>query len=203
MFCTENKATVKIICKEHGVFEQRVSCHLIGQGCAKCYGNIKSTTSDFIKKAKLKHGDRYDYTLVKYKEAFKKIIIICNEHGEFEQTPCSHLKGSGCKKCKSTSDNNVLYLWQAEGVYYNGVQVYKIGVTSERLKVKRIYEVAKKHGYNAIIVAVIPLNNASALELEIKKLGVKPDVKKIDGYSEFRAFTDEEVNLILAVAKDQ
>jgi len=28
-----------------------------------------------------------------------KIIIGCKQHGNFEQTPNSHLKGQGCPKC--------------------------------------------------------------------------------------------------------
>ena len=32
----KSKVDIKIICKEHGVFEQRPSNHLNGQGCPKC-----------------------------------------------------------------------------------------------------------------------------------------------------------------------
>ena len=54
-----------------------------------------------MKKAKKKiHGDKYDYSKVNYINAqTKKIIIICNLHGEFLQTPNSHLNGSGCPHC--------------------------------------------------------------------------------------------------------
>ena len=38
---------VTIICKEHGIFEQRASAHLLGQGCPKC-GNIMSKAEDEI-----------------------------------------------------------------------------------------------------------------------------------------------------------
>ena len=33
-----NKTKVKIICPEHGVFEQRVDLHKNGSGCPKCKG---------------------------------------------------------------------------------------------------------------------------------------------------------------------
>ena len=56
-----NKTKVKIICKEHGVFEQRPYSHLLGQGCNKCGGTFKFTTKIFIKKSKEIHGDKYDY----------------------------------------------------------------------------------------------------------------------------------------------
>jgi hypothetical protein len=46
------------------------------------------------------HGDRYDYSLVKYKNAKTKIIIICKIHGEFEQLPSSHYnRKSNCPMC--------------------------------------------------------------------------------------------------------
>jgi len=32
------------------------------------------------------------------------VIIICNTHGEFEQTPTKHLQGSGCSKCSNCSN---------------------------------------------------------------------------------------------------
>ncbi len=39
------------------------------------------TRDEFIEKAILKHGDRYDYSLVDYKSAIKKVKIICGIHG--------------------------------------------------------------------------------------------------------------------------
>jgi hypothetical protein len=61
----------------------------------------KITTDMFKEKAKKIHGEKYDYSLVNYKNCDTKIKIICliNDHGEFEQTPYRHLRGSGCSKC--------------------------------------------------------------------------------------------------------
>jgi len=64
----------------------------------------RTTTEEFILKAKAIHGDTYDYSLVKYITLQTKVKVICPEHGIFEQTPANHLKGSGCRKC-STSRN--------------------------------------------------------------------------------------------------
>lgn len=55
---------------------------------------------EFIRKAKLKHGDAYDYSLVKYERFNKKVTIICKRHGPFEQTPANHLNFK-CKQCKN------------------------------------------------------------------------------------------------------
>ena len=50
----------------------------------------KLTTEDFIRKAKLVHGDKYDYSKVDYKGNKEKVCIICPEHGEFWQSPVNH-----------------------------------------------------------------------------------------------------------------
>lgn len=57
------------------------------------------TTEGFIKKARLIHGNKYNYSLSEYKKAKLKIIIICPIHGNFLQTPNDHLNGRGCKNC--------------------------------------------------------------------------------------------------------
>ena len=56
-------------------------------------------TMSQLKEAMMIHFDRFDYSLVNYKSNKTKIKIVCKKHGFFEQTPKSHLKGSGCIKC--------------------------------------------------------------------------------------------------------
>ena len=60
---------------------------------------LNFTTDIFIKKAKEIHGDKYDYSLVKYTNAKTRVKIICPVHGIFEQIPYNHLSGKGCKEC--------------------------------------------------------------------------------------------------------
>lgn len=102
---THSQAKVKIICKEHGVFEQNPSLHANNKrGCPKC-GEIKCknlnrrSTNEFIEKAKNIHGDDYDYSLVQYVNNNEKVKIICPKHGIFEQTPFNHLRDCGCPTC--------------------------------------------------------------------------------------------------------
>lgn len=59
----------------------------------------RMTTQEFIEKAILVHGNKYDYSRTEYVVSRKKVIIICPEHGEFLQSPTSHLQGNGCPKC--------------------------------------------------------------------------------------------------------
>ncbi len=95
---------VKIICREHGEFEQKPNNHLDGAGCKTC-GRLaganarRSNTEQFIAKAKRVHGDKYDYSLVSYQRHELPVKIVCPAHGEFEQMPRGHLSGSGCRKC--------------------------------------------------------------------------------------------------------
>ena len=95
---------VCIICPEHGEFWQSPNSHLNNRGCPKC-GNIKKgsnkklTTETFIEKAKMIHGNEYDYSMVEYKNSREKVIIICPKHGKFEMRPVYHLGGSKCPYC--------------------------------------------------------------------------------------------------------
>ena len=100
-----NKIEVCIICPIHGEFWQRPDRHLFGQGCPICR-YIKSANSNrkgnenFIIEAKKIHGDKYDYSKVKYINNKTKVCIICPKHGEFWQKPISHInKHQGCPIC--------------------------------------------------------------------------------------------------------
>ena len=68
----------------------------------------KLTKEEFVKQAREKHGDKYDYSKVEYKNCKERVCIICKEkgHGEFYQTPGDHLNGSGCPKCKKITLGN-------------------------------------------------------------------------------------------------
>ena len=114
----KNSATkVCIICPEHGEFYQSPNSHLSYIGCPKCGNKFKGiskrkTTSEFIKGSKEVHGDKYDYCKVDYKDNKTKVCIICPDHGEFYQSPSSHLRGQGCPRCggtgKLTTENFII-----------------------------------------------------------------------------------------------
>lgn len=61
----------------------------------------KLTTEEFIAKAKAIHGDKYDYSKVKYEGTEKKVIIICKTHKDYLIKPHNFLHGQGCPKCSS------------------------------------------------------------------------------------------------------
>lgn len=120
---------VKIICKKHGIFEQRPDQHIQGMGCFQCsidrkigtqvkYLNgersentqhpqtaiVNDKVSLFIKKATKKHGNLYDYSKIEsYINGNCIVTIGCKIHGDFEQRIKNHLDGSGCHECGKNS----------------------------------------------------------------------------------------------------
>ena len=64
------------------------------------------TIESFLEKANIKHGNKYDYSKVEYTNSSTKVCIICPKHGEFWQTPNSHLQGIGCPKCSGKNLSN-------------------------------------------------------------------------------------------------
>ena len=94
---------VAIGCKIHGIFYQTPHNHLKGQGCPECSkkkvaDGRRMSKEEFIRRAKEKHGNKYDYSKVEYVNTRTKVCIICPIHGEFWQTPDEHLR-YGCKQC--------------------------------------------------------------------------------------------------------
>lgn len=96
---------ITIICPIHGYFEQTPPNHLTGYGCRQCATErntelkISKSRKGFVEKANIVHNNYYDYSKITYVSAITPIIIICQIHGEFSQTPHQHLSGGGCQKC--------------------------------------------------------------------------------------------------------
>jgi len=104
-----NKTKVLVICPKHGEFLIRPNDLLNRYGCPKCGIEKRKSrvrdTKTFIERAVKIHGDKYDYSLVRYTYAKTKVPIICKTCRElgrehiFYQTPDKHLRGQGCPRC--------------------------------------------------------------------------------------------------------
>lgn len=149
-----NKTKVKIICKKHGVFEQSPGKHINSKhGCPICGADSshfkkRKKQSDFIKEAEDVHGNKYDYSLVEYKNSNEFIRIICPIHGEFKQKPVNHLK-CGCPICgaKKASDSRILskeYIIE-EAKKVHG-ETYNYDLVEYKGKHSKIKIICKKHG---------------------------------------------------------
>lgn len=61
----------------------------------------KLSESNFLERAREKHGDTYDYSEVRWVSSTDKVTIICPQHGRFSQTPTRHATaGQGCPRCR-------------------------------------------------------------------------------------------------------
>lgn len=101
------RAVETIICKKHGKLELIPRDHLRSKhGCPHCASEyvIKPTeriNRGFIQKAKKKHRNGFDYSLVELEtEPGAKVDIVCPEHGVIKVTLKSHLHSkTGCWDC--------------------------------------------------------------------------------------------------------
>lgn len=107
------------------------------------------TTEDFIAKAKLIHGDKYDYSLVNYINNNTKINIICKNHGKFKQSPTKHLLGQGCSDCHFD----------------------KLSKLNKKSTKTFVFDSIKVHGYKFDYVKSIYENNHTKLTITCKYHG--------------------------------
>jgi len=62
------------------------------------------TEEEYIRRAKLIHGDRYDYSEINYIDSITPIDVICKIHGKYSVMPGNHYR-SHCKKCQADIGN--------------------------------------------------------------------------------------------------
>lgn len=96
-----SKKYLKIICPIHGPFIQRANHHLEGSGCPLCARAKRCISKEeFLQKANKIHHNKYNYSKVRYKNYKSPVTITCPIHGDFTQTPISHVTlQQGCPKC--------------------------------------------------------------------------------------------------------
>jgi hypothetical protein len=80
----------------------------------------------FIDRAINTHGDKYDYSKVTYEGPHNKVTIICPNHGEFEQTPDSHVRNHGCPKCNGGTKLTVTDFISKANEKHNNKYCYKL-----------------------------------------------------------------------------
>lgn len=144
-----NKIKVKIICPEHGIFEQTPDSHY-SRGCDKCGGTYKLNTEEFINKSIKIFDNKYDYSLVEYKNNSTKIKIICSEHGVFEQTPSNHLNHkSECPRCAYSIKGELIrlstkeFIENAKKIHNDKYNYSLVNYNNSHCKIKII---CPKHG---------------------------------------------------------
>ena len=122
---------------------------MLGAGCPDCSGRKRSTTEEFIQRARAIHGDKYDYSLVDYKNNKTKVKIICPIHGIFEQKPLSHLSGNNCPQCSSLENGkkqtftNIEFIEKAKEIHGDK---YDYSLVDYKTAHNKVSIICKKHG---------------------------------------------------------
>jgi hypothetical protein len=101
------------------------------------------TTQSFINCAKTVHGNRYDYSLVEYKNVDTKVKIVCKEHGVFEQTPYNHMRGSNCQVCANNKSSLTNFTSKAKKIHNNRYDYSLVNYKTAKINVTII---CKTHG---------------------------------------------------------
>ena len=105
------------------------------------------STEEFIRRAENKHGNRYDYSKVRYVNSKTKILITCSIHGDFLQSPDKHLMGNGCIKCGYkkvwNKDNSKSFVIKAKKIHGDKFDYSQVTYVNSKTKV---IIVCPKHG---------------------------------------------------------
>jgi hypothetical protein len=185
---------VEIVCPVHGSFWQAPHQHITRSGCRKCghdklFEERKADITHFLKKAREKHGDTYDYSLVKYVNARTRVDIICKTHGVFSALPYVHWDTGGhCPDCVEgmSGFNN-----SQSGYFYiiSDGDITKVGISNSKVD-NRLNNVKRSSGINFKPIKSYFIEDGDSvrqLEREIIKfmrsLYIQPTFK-FDGYTE-------------------
>lgn len=99
------ESKIEIICPDHGLFFQQLMSHLKGFGCPQCgrintANKLSHSIQRFIEDAKRAHGNKYDYSQVRYVNALTKVTIICPDHGWIRPKAVQSYKGCRMSKVR-------------------------------------------------------------------------------------------------------
>lgn len=112
----------------------------------KIFITMQKNISDFIKDAKNVHGSKYDYSKVNYTNNHTKVTITCRKHGDFEQTPNSHLNGRGCPKCAMERILNLNFIRRAKKNHNEYIDYSRVNYINSHTKVELICHKKDKEG---------------------------------------------------------
>ena len=96
---------------------------------------------------------------------------------------------------------DVVYVWRVIGEIFNGNPVYKIGITSSHRGDERIKRVAREAGFefDVLFFENVGEGNAYRVERMLKRIGDHPGYEGIDGATEFRALSNQQLEVVLEI----
>jgi len=187
-----NKKDYLFIKSKYGIHEVRL-CSMRLNGVPTIQTAVDKREY-FENRAREIHGDKYNYDKVDYKTSKINVTINCPMHGDFDQKPSVHLKGSGCRKCGdviiSTSRKNGICGWglrdwielSKNSSEFSGYKVYiirchsdnesfiKVGRTFKDLKNRFCGKVDMPYKYDVITEISDNPFRVFKLELKLKKM---------------------------------
>lgn len=189
-----NKTKVIIHCNKHDWdFMQTPYRHIKGDGCKKCSNNHTPTNEEYDEKLVLA-GVTEITRVGAYTTALKPVLHRHECGHEWEVSPHNILQGHGCPVCMKGTDGDILYVWRV-----TNTNIYKIGITSERLGDKRIISVVQAAGVEAYSVEIYEkISNAKDIERFIHdKFKMRPkNLRQVNGYTEFRILKESDIQII-------
>lgn len=195
-------APIVLTCKKHGDFlKKRAYQVLQGQECPECRIQklLVKRQNQFIEIANTVHSHKYDYSLVRYKDAKTKVEIICPIHGVFKQRPNTHISKHGCYECAKSHCSDGIYCdnyfkqhKNKQGYLYiikffNEEETFiKVGMTKQH-KIKKRFSSQVNYRYQILVYQPMSLKRAYLLEqqykLKYKDHKYTPKIK-FGGYTE-------------------
>ena len=151
-FDSINNGKIKIICKKHGYFTQKIDDHLHNHGCKQCgidkVSEIRKENLDkLILRSNEIHNYKYDYSLIKScKNMNEHITILCPEHGEFRTVFNYHINSKqGCSQCaiERSRDNLDIFIEKSTKKHGDTYDYSKSNYFNSETPVEII---CKKHG---------------------------------------------------------
>ena len=97
----------------------------------------RKTTEEFIREAKIIHGDKYDYSKVVYTNSNSKVTLVCKMGHTFVQRSSAHISGQGCNRCDKDSRKNKVsdFIELSSNVHGNKYDYSKVVYTTARIGV--------------------------------------------------------------------
>jgi len=101
---------INVRCRKHGIYRTPIRSVLEKRKCRKCnYENFKVTYSDVVKKAHIRHNNKYIYYKETYIDTNHKMKIKHRDCGKvFDQRVAHHLSGQGCPYCNLSKGETLI-----------------------------------------------------------------------------------------------
>ena len=129
---------MNFICKTHGEIHITPENHFrLTKGCHKCSNkSYDFSPSKFLTKAKLKFGNRFDYSKLEYSGASRKVTIRCKFHNlVFIILPHDHIRNNpgGCPMCVKESKSKT----HSKSIIVKGVKHLSITAAAKHYGLKK------------------------------------------------------------------